>query len=153
VFNTTEGWQSLKDSHSIRAATLNKKVRHHGRGRKFCRGAQLRRCGGMREVALLNLLFCRLERAFTTICQDPAQATARPGGALKRVLRNGECRQGADAGEGHRKLNDELRRLRKEERHLIVEAIEAARAMAIFRKCGISCQGAPGPHQGDDCRP
>jgi carbamoyl-phosphate synthase large subunit len=26
VFNTTEGWQSLKDSHSIRATALNKKV-------------------------------------------------------------------------------------------------------------------------------
>src|SRR5258708_7641349 len=26
VFNTTEGWQSLKDSHSIRTTTLNKKV-------------------------------------------------------------------------------------------------------------------------------
>jgi carbamoyl-phosphate synthase large subunit len=26
VFNTTEGWQSLKDSHSIRATTLQKRV-------------------------------------------------------------------------------------------------------------------------------
>jgi carbamoyl-phosphate synthase large subunit len=26
VFNTTEGWQSLKDSHSIRTTALNKKV-------------------------------------------------------------------------------------------------------------------------------
>jgi len=26
VFNTTEGWQSLKDSHSIRATTLGRKV-------------------------------------------------------------------------------------------------------------------------------
>ena len=26
VFNTTEGWQSLKDSHSIRATALNRKV-------------------------------------------------------------------------------------------------------------------------------
>jgi carbamoyl-phosphate synthase large subunit len=26
VFNTTEGWQSLKDSHSIRTTTLNRKV-------------------------------------------------------------------------------------------------------------------------------
>ncbi|MFL6829661.1 MAG: carbamoyl phosphate synthase large subunit, partial [Sphingomicrobium sp.] len=26
VFNTTEGWQSLKDSHSIRATALHKKV-------------------------------------------------------------------------------------------------------------------------------
>ena len=26
VFNTTEGWQSLKDSHSIRATALQKKV-------------------------------------------------------------------------------------------------------------------------------
>ena len=26
VFNTTEGWQSLKDSHSIRATALGKKV-------------------------------------------------------------------------------------------------------------------------------
>src|SRR5690242_6067316 len=26
VFNTTEGWQSLKDSHSIRATTLAKRV-------------------------------------------------------------------------------------------------------------------------------
>jgi carbamoyl-phosphate synthase large subunit len=26
VFNTTEGWQSLKDSHSIRATALSKKV-------------------------------------------------------------------------------------------------------------------------------
>ena len=30
--------------------------------------------------------------------------------------------------EGHRKLNDELKRLRSEERPAIVEAIEAARA-------------------------
>jgi carbamoyl-phosphate synthase large subunit len=26
VFNTTEGWQSLKDSHSIRTTTLQKRV-------------------------------------------------------------------------------------------------------------------------------
>ena len=26
VFNTTEGWQSLKDSHSIRTTTLHKRV-------------------------------------------------------------------------------------------------------------------------------
>ena len=26
VFNTTEGWQSLKDSHSIRTTALHKKV-------------------------------------------------------------------------------------------------------------------------------
>ena len=26
VFNTTEGWQSMKDSYSIRATTLNRKV-------------------------------------------------------------------------------------------------------------------------------
>ena len=26
VFNTTEGWQSLKDSYSIRATALNRKV-------------------------------------------------------------------------------------------------------------------------------
>ncbi len=26
IFNTTEGWQSLKDSHSIRATALNRKV-------------------------------------------------------------------------------------------------------------------------------
>jgi hypothetical protein len=26
VFNTTEGWQSLKDSHSIRATALHRKV-------------------------------------------------------------------------------------------------------------------------------
>jgi len=26
VFNTTEGWQSLKDSHSIRTTTLQRKV-------------------------------------------------------------------------------------------------------------------------------
>ena len=44
VFNTTEGWQSLKDSHSIRATALRKQgaVFHHGgrqpRGRTVDRG-------------------------------------------------------------------------------------------------------------------
>ena len=33
VFNTTEGWQSLKDSHSIRSTALSGKCLLHNGGR------------------------------------------------------------------------------------------------------------------------
>ena len=38
VFNTTEGWQSLKDSHSIRTTALHKKgaLFHDGGGKPRC---------------------------------------------------------------------------------------------------------------------
>ena len=52
---------------------------------------------------------------------------ARRGGLLKRVLTMATAEKVPMLEEGHRKLNDELRRL-KAERPEIVEAIEAARA-------------------------
>ena len=50
VFNTTEGWQSLKDSHSIRTTALHQEgaLLHHGGRRAWPRRGRSRRCAGTR---------------------------------------------------------------------------------------------------------
>ena len=53
---------------------------------------------------------------------------AAPGRVLKREFTMASADKEPMLEEGHRKLNDELRRLKSEERPAIVEAIEAARA-------------------------
>jgi transcription elongation factor GreA len=51
-----------------------------------------------------------------------------PGQSIEKGLNMASADKVPMLEEGHRKLNDELRRLRNEERPAIVEAIEAARA-------------------------
>ena len=101
VFNTTEGWQSLKDSHSIRATALKRRCPiSRPPPRAWPRRGRSRRSGGTRlKSRRCNPIIPLLKRASIDNLQlTRALCGALRGRVLKRVLRHGECRKGADAG-------------------------------------------------------
>ena len=70
VFNTTEGWQSLKDSHSIRATALTKGALFHDGAGQPGRCPAIERFAGARLKCLAAILLFRLRqtKASTTFC-------------------------------------------------------------------------------------
>ena len=64
MFNTTEGWQSLKDSHSIRTTALNRKVPYFTTAAASLAAARAIEAvrGHALEVALAPILLFRLRK-------------------------------------------------------------------------------------------
>ena len=65
IFNTTEGWQTLKDSQSIRAAALKAQgaLLHHGGGERGRRPTRSARCAGTRLKCARSKPIIRLRNA------------------------------------------------------------------------------------------
>jgi carbamoyl-phosphate synthase large subunit len=109
IFNTTEGWQSLKDSQSIRASALKAKVPYFTTAAASVAAvaaiAALR--GRKLEVRSLQDYYAessRFPRHRTIAGLSPmgtgqgSSCSRRRGGREGRILRDGECRKAADAG-------------------------------------------------------
>ena len=90
VFNTTEGWQSLKDSHSIRATALTRKVPYFTTASASLAAARAIEAvrGRALEVALAPVLLFRFRRASfhrqSASCAGPGRA--RRAGLLKKGI-------------------------------------------------------------------
>ena len=118
VFNTTEGWQSLKDSHSIRATALHKQgaLFHHRGRRAWPRRGRSRRCAATRLKSRRSNPIIpppRTELPHTICCRFAAPRGARRGRVLKRVMNMASADKVPMLAEGHRKLTDELKRLQE----------------------------------------
>ena len=131
VFNTTEGWQSLKDSHSIRTTALNRKVPYFTTAAASLAAARSIEAvrGHALEVASLQSYYSASGRlSFHTQFAPFARHMAAPGQGFEKGLNMASADKVPMLQEGFAQLTEELKRLRIEERPAIVEAIEAARA-------------------------
>ncbi|KAG5731588.1 hypothetical protein E4T56_gene9484, partial [Termitomyces sp. T112] len=120
VFNTTEGWQSLKDSQSIRQAALGNKVPYFTTAAGSV--AAVEAIGALRSASLEVQT-----PAFSSKCGDEPLTVPAEGRAMKAVSRLASIEKLPMLAIGYEKLTDELKALR-EERPRIVDAIEEARA-------------------------
>ena len=131
IFNTTEGWQSLKDSQSIRATALNRKVPYFttvaasaamARAIGACKGAAL-------EVRSLQTYYsARVSLNFPDNSVRGHAAWPRGESIEERRACSMASEKVPMLAEGYRKLEDEAEAAERRERPQIVDAIEEARA-------------------------
>ena len=135
-----KGWQSLKDSHSIRATALTSKVPYFTTAAaSLARGAgRSRRCAATRLKSLAPVLLFRFQEiSLPTIqlCSDRDAMPAAPGRDFEEgILEMASADKVPMLAEGYRKLTDELRRCKMRSGPPIVEAIEEARAHGDLRE-------------------
>ena len=131
IFNTTEGWQSLKDSQPIRASAVAGRVPYFTTASASVEAAKAIAAGsiGNLEVRpLQSYLFATAQLIpDIPVCVRSGLQGAARGWGLNKGLAMATVEKMPMLQEGYETLTQDLRRL-KAERPLVVDAIEEARA-------------------------